>query len=684
MQVDYSRFADAFGGDYGNRLRLVELPVCAVATPGKAECRTAAPVESARNNAAAGELSAEVTAPAMGAGTARGDDTPGVLVLAAVAGESSEHGDYKATNLSASAQWHVSEQSGDFGWSYPMRVPPVPGGLAPQVEVAYSSGSVDGRTANTNNQPSWVGEGFSLSPGFIERRYKPCADDGAPPDGFGNKPGDQCWATGNATVTWNGKGGELIKAADGSWRLKDDDGTKFEKLASAERGNGDDDGEYWRVTTTDGTRFYFGYHRLPGWAAGQPVTDSTWTTPVFGDDTGEPCHDATFASSWCDQAWRWNLDYAVDPNGNAISYHYKQETNHYGRNLTPTDDTPYVRGGWLAEIKYGLRSDAMFTKAPARVVFDTSERCIPAGGFTCDPGQIDTQPEQWPDVPWDLHCAAGAECGTSSGAVSPTFWSRKRLTKVTTQVQDAAGAYRDVDSWALDHQWGDADIDKALLLTSIRHTGHADTAAVALPAVTFNHVQLQNRLDVAGDDIPPFIKYRIGAIYDESGGQIDVNYYDTECALGALLAPESNTKRCFPVWWTPQGRDDPELDWFHKYVVEQVIQSDRTGGAPDMLTNYTYLGGAAWHYDTDDQITREKHKTWSQWRGYGRVQVETGGDVGEGMLTRRETLYLRGMDGDRADTTGGEKSVTMPDGEGGSHTDHEAWAGFALKTTTFD
>ena len=37
---------------------------------------------------------------------------------------------------------------------------------------------MDGRTSATNNQPSWVGEGFEFSPGgYIERRYVACSSD---------------------------------------------------------------------------------------------------------------------------------------------------------------------------------------------------------------------------------------------------------------------------------------------------------------------------------------------------------------------------------------------------------------------------------------------------------------------------------------------------------------------------
>ncbi|WP_169982852.1 RHS repeat-associated core domain-containing protein [Microbispora sp. H10836] len=680
VTVDYSALADDFGGSYGSRLRLVRLPACALTTPDQPACRTETPVR-ARNDAAKGTLTATIpAAPEAGTAALAGEQA---TVLAAVSGDSSDKGDYKATKLSPSATWTVAEQSGDFSWSYPLRVPPVPGELTPKVEIGYSSGAVDGRTSNTNNQPSWVGEGFDYWPGYIKRAYKPCADDGAPKDQWGTPPGDQCWAYDNAVISWNGRGGELIQASDGTWRMKNDDGTRVERLKDTAKANGDDDGEYWKLTTPDGVQFFFGLNRLPGWSSGKPETKSAWTHPVFGDDAGEPCHASTFAASWCQQAYQWNLDYVVDPRGNAITYYYQQEGNHYGRNLKPEDETPYVRGGWLDRIEYGQRSDTLFTaKAPARVVFGVSERCLKTDAFDCDPSKIGSNPTKWPDVPYDLNCTAGTECKATHGTLAPTFWSRKRLTGVTTQVIKADGGYRDVDNWTLDHLWGDADIDQALLVKSIAHTGRATGSPVTLPSVTFNHVQLPNRVDKQGDDIPPFVKYRLGAVYDESGGQIDVNYSDADCALGSLPTPETNTRRCFPVKWTPAGYEDPITDWFHKYVVTQVVQSDRTGGSPDALTTYEYLDGAAWHYDDDDGMTKEKYKTWSQWRGYGRVRVRTGG--WNDLRSQVETRYLRGMNGDRAGPGGGTKKVTVSDGEGGSAVDEDPLQGFELKRTEYE
>ncbi|GAA2634889.1 RHS repeat-associated core domain-containing protein [Actinomadura fulvescens] len=697
VRLDYSAFAQAFGGSYGSRLRLVQLPACALTTPTKPQCRTNTPIPTA-NDGEKQTLTADVdTTPPAAAGGQSSEATP--TVLAAAAAPEGSQGDFKATTLEASATWKVSGNTGDFTWNYPMRVPPVPGGLAPKVELGYSAQSVDGRTGNTNNQPSWAGEGFDLSPGFIERRYKSCEDDGAK-NAEGKIPGDQCWGYDNATVTWNGKGGELIKAANGTWRLKNDDGTRFKKIVSRPEGdgqsiNGDNDGEYWEVTTTDGTRYYFGRNQLPGYGSGGPQTNSAWTVPVFGDDAGgpgtdddEPCHKSSgFADSWCQQAWRWNLDMVVDPNDNALFYVYEKEINHYGRNLKPADATPYTRGGYLKSIDYGVRGTNVFASAaPAVVEFATAERCIPSADFDCAPAKISTNPEKWPDVPWNMNCAAGTECTGDHGSTSPTFWSRKRLTKVTTRINRGAGwGYRNVDSWALDHAWGAETDERDLLAKDIEHKGLAGPTTaddIALPKVSFKHVPRANRVDQANDGIAPYTRYRVSTIYDESGGELNINYTGQECSRSAPPTPQTNGKRCFPSIWHLPGQTTPYPDWFNKYVVTSVVQKDRTGHAPDMATTYEYIGDAAWHFDDDDGLTREKFKTWSQWRGYGHVRVKTGSLSSPS--TQTDTYYLRGMHGDRATPTGGTKTVKVSDGENAEpHTDYEGLDGFELKTVSY-
>src|SRR5262249_53878490 len=155
-------------------------------------------------------------------------------------------------------------------------------------------------------------------------------------------------------------------------------------------------------------------------------------------------------SSYCAQAWRWNLDYVVDPHGNAMSLFYTTETNYYGRNLTATAGTAYVRGGYLARVDYGQRSSSMYSApAPMQVQFVTEERC--GAGATCGTGPITSATAgNWPDVPYDLDCAAGASC---TDKYAPTFWTRRRLASVTTRVWRSGTTYQDVDSWAFGYQY---------------------------------------------------------------------------------------------------------------------------------------------------------------------------------------------------------------------------------------
>ncbi len=317
-------------------------------------------------------------------------------MLALTAGSSGPAGDYKATSLAASSSWQVSPQTGAFAWSYPMSVPPTQGGPAPQLAISYNSQAVDGRTASTNNQPSWVGEGEDLATGFVERSYAGCADDMT--GGVNTvKTGDLCWKSDNATIVFNGRSTELVKASTGVWRLKDDDGARVTR-AVAPWANGDAEKEYWLLTDTDGTKYYFGYNQR--YAADTARTNSVWTVPVAFNQTGEvtglggatpACsRHATFLASFCVKGWRWNLDYVVDTHGNTLTYNYAAETNRYGQNNNKTaagatgNSVAYTRGGYLTSIEYGERAGSEATStAPQRVTFTTAERCIPSGTITC-------------------------------------------------------------------------------------------------------------------------------------------------------------------------------------------------------------------------------------------------------------------------------------------------------------
>ncbi|WP_344439054.1 hypothetical protein, partial [Actinomadura bangladeshensis] len=61
VELDYAKFAQAFGGAYGSRLRLYQMPACALSTPDKPQCRLAAPLDAV-NDTGEQTLTAQVTA----------------------------------------------------------------------------------------------------------------------------------------------------------------------------------------------------------------------------------------------------------------------------------------------------------------------------------------------------------------------------------------------------------------------------------------------------------------------------------------------------------------------------------------------------------------------------------------------------------------------------------------------
>ncbi len=419
VSVDYSGFRDAYGGDWAQRLHLVRLPACAVTTPTVLACRKQTPLAST-NDPKTQRVSALVP-------LASANPASSATVLAATAGSSGSTGDYTATSLTPAGSWSVAAQSGDFAWTYQMRVPHVPGDLIPTVSADYSSGSVDGETAATNNQPSWVGDGWNLWPGFVERslrlvRRRHCR----------RQPEDRRRVLGH----------RQRHALAGRQELRADQGRSHRHLASERRQRVQGRAPDRRGQRRERRRVLAGHHdrrhpvllrseppaRLAVGRSGDPVC---LDRPGVRQRRGEPCHGSTFAASWCQQAWRWNLDYVVDRHGNTITYYYQPETNSYGLNIGATT-VSYTRGGNLLRAEYGTRQGQEYSgQAPARVLFNTADRCAP--GTDC----AQHNATSFPDVPWDQNCSSA--CTTK---YSPSFWSTKRLRLVETQVLSGSAYQR--------------------------------------------------------------------------------------------------------------------------------------------------------------------------------------------------------------------------------------------------
>ncbi len=599
-------------------------------------------------------------------------DASGPQVIGAMDTGASASGDYTATPLLSSGSWSAGSSSGAFTYSYDVQVPETAGGLMPKVALSYSSQSVDGRTSATNNQASWIGDGWDYNPGSITRTYANCREDSkkAGSNNATHRTADLCWGSNNATLSLGGTTTELVWDKDqGKWFTANGDGAKIERLFDSGDDNGAHNGEYWVVTTRDGTRYYFGLNKLPGWTSGQPVTDSVLTVPVYGNHPGEDCYKSgDWPGSWCTQGWRWNLDYVEDIHGNAMSLWWKKEKNYYARNFNFKAPVVYDRGGWLDHIHYGQRKDTVFSaEAPARVSFTVAERCIDEAGLTCsDTNFEDKDPGKyriWYDTPADLNCKQVTSTYTRKcWNAGPSFWSRKRLVQIQTSAQRRTDttARQVVDRYALTQNFPvlKTGPNTALWLESVQRTGYARNGStdksVTMNAVRFesNAEDMPNRvMRGTTDPRPGFSRLRVARVINEYGGETVVTYKQPEgdCATGTNLpgktdtaALKSNTRLCYPSFWNP----DPEvedIDWFHKYVVDSIEELPNVDGAFATKTAYSYKN-AGWKL-AEAEFTKKSTRTYSQFAGFEQTTVITGADdasIGS-KRSKAVTRFFRGM-----------------------------------------
>ncbi len=683
VSLDYASFASADWG-YAGRLRLVELPACALTTPQVAACRRETSVQS-YNDVQTSAIGGDVTLPAHPAGTsgqtavvqaaavqtATAAAETGATVLAATEGSSGSSGNFGAEPLTGSANWSAGGNSGAFTYSYSLGMPPVPGGLEPLVSFDYDSQSVDGLTSSTNNQASWIGDGWSYDPGYIERDYQTCASNKSLP--AADQTGDLCWnaSADVTTLVLNGTSTTLVDDPTNGWTAEADNGEKV-TYETGTGANGTHDDDYWVVTDTDGTSYYFGRSELPGYASGDATTNSALTVPVYGPVSGDPCYNATFSKAACPQAWRWELDYVTDAKGDAIAYFYNTETNYYAADNGTKATASYIQAAALKDIEYGFRAGS---------VYSTSATPAAEVNFTAPQTRTDI-PTSTSNGNTDLACASGATCSVTS----PTFWSKYQLTTVATEALDGT-TLKPVDSWALGQTYPatDSTTSPSMWLSSIQRTGDDGSTTIKLPAVTFSSPEaFANRVNLT-DGYDPLTRYRLEDITTETGQDIVVDYSAASCP-STRPADDDNTSLCFPSWWTPSNGVSFE-DWFNKYVVTSVTEEDdyTQDAQPAVTTSYCYgsqsscLSGGAWHYD-DDTLVRSDQRTWDQWRGFQYVWTT----VGTSPETETEDQYFRGMTGDYQDGNP-LTSATLTSQVGGvQQPDDDQYAGMDFEHTVYD
>ncbi len=186
-------------------------------------------------------------------------------------------GTYAASGSGSLLSWQVGTHTGYAESSYGIPVPPSPGPV-PTVGVSYSSGSVDGMNSSTNNQPGLVGLGWGLTQPVIRRQTRTCA--GGSVDSSGRYTGNPCLMTTDPdtgfVLSMSGVSGRLVKTgASGAhprypgatyvgYELETVNDMRIWKVtAAAAKGTGPGGtdglrGEWWEVTTGDGTLFVFG------------------------------------------------------------------------------------------------------------------------------------------------------------------------------------------------------------------------------------------------------------------------------------------------------------------------------------------------------------------------------------------------------------------------------------------
>ncbi|MGW3644543.1 RHS repeat-associated core domain-containing protein [Streptomyces sp. NPDC000878] len=713
VKLDYTKFKNLYGADWASRLRFVQFPECYLTTPDVEACQEYEELETANDTkaqsitatvdtaadgtvtqAAAEETSpdgpsiAQVSYRSSATQAAAGGDT---AVIGAVDSGGGAGGSFKATPLASNGKWEAGGSSGAFTWSYPLTIPAAPAGPAPNIAFTYNSQTVDGRTAVSSPQASWIGEGWDFDPGHIERRYRACQDDrktlnsGTPNNtAKKDKTSDLCWVSYNAVMSLMGKTTELVRdAASGSnpetdteiYRPMQDDGTRVERRTGGS--NDDNNGEYWIVTTTDGTKYYYGLNAVGG---GHANTNSVSTVPVFGNHPAEPCHATAFADSRCgagkQQAWRWGLDKVVDVHGNALVVNWAQETNYYAVKKKFTTPEQYDRFAYPTTIEYGMRAD--LTKPSATVDFGVKQRCLKSeadctsANFakTADPGAY----RPWWDTPGNLNCKSTSKLCPAF----PSFWTQLRLDTVTTKAARAGQTgLGKVDTYELHQSFPEDwyDTSPGLWLNSITRRGFApgDTtgtlqseAGISFAQYTVGstsplHGRLKDRQlpnlvsSGSNDQRPGFTRPRIGTVATEYGGDIEVEY-EGGCGSEPATDKGKDNGTCYPVRWSPDGDEKtPAKAWFNKYVVHSVTETDKvTSHGKPVHTRYTYTD-PAWS-KADDEFTRPALRTFSDWRGYRQVAATKGSrstsQIGDPQSqSYGVTRYFQGTGGEVKDST---------------------------------
>ena len=310
-----------------------------------------------------------------------------------------------------------------------------------------------------------------------------------------------------------------------------------------------------------------------------------------------------------------------------MSYWYGKETNNYAQQRHRRRQVQLRPGGYLTRIDYGTcdRRTAdryrAHTTPSAQVVFDTADRCFSSCASRTDAAH-------WPDTPWDQECTASATA--CPGNYSPTFWTTKRLKKITTRVWDttqttpgvAGRRLLDVDAHA-SRRPGDAHPRRAVA-GSIEHTGLVG-GSVTLPPVTFERCRWPNRVLTATRHHQQLVADRDHRHRDRRAGSRSTTR-TPECTAAtcrpgagdqhqALLPGDrcpTPATRSGTAWTSPSGGTSTSS----RMSPRTTCRRPAAHPAPTKNTCYTYVGDAGLALRRRRRPVQADRKTWDQWRGY--------------------------------------------------------------------
>jgi len=210
---------------------------------------------------------------------------------------------WEAARLPSMAGFQVSGFTGAATYSFAIQTPPGPAGLQPSVSLSYNSQVAD--SAGSRSQSSWVGMGWSLDTGYIQRSMNGTPDY-VEDDTF--------------SLVLNGVGGLLLPITDQDgnsntvdYHLADENFWRVRqyKATGSVSGYTGDIG-YWVIWDKQGNTYFFGNY------ADGSTGGHAWYPAYPGYEPGN-CFAPTM------ETWRWSLTRAVNNFGQELTYTYYNE-----------------------------------------------------------------------------------------------------------------------------------------------------------------------------------------------------------------------------------------------------------------------------------------------------------------------------------------------------------------------